>query len=193
MAKAAKKAVVVNGGASGVNRTLMVACTGATVVDWHELVPMQGDLKSLSKENYTRLRRALERGFSFPFFVWRNGGKYFTLDGHQRLRALETMEGEGWIIPPLPVAWVEARDRREAMRKILECSSQYGTMEEEGLYEYVATADIRNLDDYNFDKIDLKKFAAGYLAVDEPGPGDGPGIPGGTTCPKCGYIFKEGN
>lgn len=149
---------------------IVVRCEGAAVLSWRDLVPIQGNLKSLSTVNFEKLKnRIVKGGFSFPFFVWRDGGKNYTLDGHQRLNVLRWLYDNGWEIPELPVCWVEAKDKKEAMRKILECSSQYGKIDDEGLYEFITKAEISTEEtgDFNFDGLNLNDFNAAY------GKGDG--------------------
>ena len=85
-----------------------------------ELHPLRGNLKFLSDEKYAKLKKAiLKHGFSFPFFVWENRGKLYTLDGHQRDRALKRLQDAGYRIPPLPIAYIEAANEKEAREKIL--------------------------------------------------------------------------
>jgi len=57
-------------------------------------------------------------GFSFPFFVWRDKGKLWVLDGHQRDKTLKRLEQDGWKVPLLPVDYIEAGNQKEAKEKI---------------------------------------------------------------------------
>jgi hypothetical protein len=135
-------------------RTIDIKCTGAAVAKLEDLVPLQGDLKKLDADRYRKLKRSLlENGFSFPFFVWKNSGKLFVLDGHQRDRVLRRLKAQGYTIPPLPIALIDAKDETEARKKILLLSSQYGEMSEESLLEYLKTSEI-DLDDL-LDTVDL--------------------------------------
>lgn len=93
-------------------KEIKVSCQGAATATLEDLYPLQGDLKSLPEESYQKLKRALIKyGFSFPLFVWRHKAKLFTLDGHQRDRALKRMKEEGFRIPRLPVDYIQARVR----------------------------------------------------------------------------------
>jgi hypothetical protein len=52
------------------------------------------------------------------------------------------MAEEGYEIPPLPCALIEAKNRKEAAEKILLISSQYGRVTDEGLYEFLSTNEL---------------------------------------------------
>jgi len=124
-------------------KTLRITCTGAGTAALDDLRPLQGDLKSLSDENYEKLKRSiLEHGFSFPFFVWKNKGKLFVLDGHQRDKVLPRLRAEGYAIPPLPVAYIEAANEKEARKKILLLTSEYGHMTDESLVQFLKDSDL---------------------------------------------------
>jgi len=135
-------------------KTIKIACTGAATAKLEDLIPLQGNLKGLDAARYKKLKRALlEHGFSFPFFVWKDKGKLKILDGHQRDRVLRRLQAQGYEVPPLPIAFIEAKDETEARKKILLLSSQYGEMTEDSLLEYLKESDI-DLDDLQ-DTIDL--------------------------------------
>jgi hypothetical protein len=145
-------------------RTIRITCTGAATAKLEELVPLQGKLKKLEPDQYRKLKRVLlEHGFSFPFFVWKNAGKLWILDGHQRDRVLRRLKAQGYIIPPLPIAYVDAKDEHEAREKILLLSSQYGEMTDDSLLEYLKESEI-DLDDL-VDKLDLPQVDVERLAA----------------------------
>jgi DNA modification methylase len=124
--------------------TIKIACTGADLLPIDSLLEFQGELKSLSKENYARLKKEIvDTGFAFPFHVWKSGDKLFLIGGHQRKRTLESMKEEGFEIPPLPVVYVEATDYKQAKRRVLQDVAQYGTVEKQGLYDFTLDADIK--------------------------------------------------
>ena len=159
-------------------RSIKITCTGAATVPWVKLEPLQGDLKELSKDNYARLRKViLEHGFSFPVFVWKDSGKYKTIDGHQRLNVIKTLADEGYDIPELPVVWITAKDEQEAKKKILMAIGRYGKVTDDGLYEFLTKADLKiedmrdavELPDIDWDRFD-KNFGPDVPAVDVPDP-----------------------
>jgi hypothetical protein len=119
-----------------------------------EMQATQGDLKFLNEENYHKLKDRIEkRGFDIPVTVWIGPtGKKHLLDGHQRKNVLET---EGWD-DPVPYLVVEADSLKQAAERLLEITSQYGTITQEGIDEYIATFDIDQIDmlkTTNFDAI----------------------------------------
>jgi hypothetical protein len=145
-------------------KSIKITCTGATTAKLEDLVPLQGDLKKLDAERYKKLKRALlEHGFSFPFFVWKDKNKLKILDGHQRDRVLRRLQAQGYEIPALPIAFIEAENETEARKKILLLSSQYGEMTDDSLLEYLKESDI-DLDDIldtvDLPQVDLEKLSA---------------------------------
>lgn len=119
-----------------------------------ELNATQGDLKFLSKDNYDKLKSTIEKhGFDMPVTVWIDSqGEKWLLDGHQRKHVLET---EGWN-EPIPYLVIKAPNMQTAAERLLEITSQYGTITQEGLDEYIAKfelpeMEIKNLT--NFDSI----------------------------------------
>lgn len=124
----------------------------------------QGDLKFLSKSNYQKLKNAIEKhGFDIPIYVWEDDqGKKWLLDGHQRKRLLEK---EGWL-DPIPYLIIKAPDMQIAAERLLEITSQYGTITQEGLDAFLGTFELPDFEIKeltNFDGImDFK--------IDEPEP-----------------------
>lgn len=117
---------------------------GAGTISLDELTPLQGELKTLERDNYEKYRKSIiENGISFVTHIWKHKGKNHIIDGHQGRFTLRKMrDEEGWKIPPVPVAYVEAKDFAEAKRKVLVAASEYGTMTAQSLYEFVQKADI---------------------------------------------------
>jgi DNA modification methylase len=153
-----------------------IKCKGAENIPCSELVPLQGNLKELSEENYQKLRREiLDLGFSEPISVWKNDGKNFLLNGHQRQRVIKRMiDMEGFECPPLPVSVVEATTLKEAQKKILSLTSQYGAMTPQGLYEFSIEAGL-SFDEINesfrFPEIDMDEWKLEFFG--ETGDSDG--------------------
>lgn len=146
---------------------ILVKCTGEGLIDFHKLQPLQGELKSLSVENYERLKHViLTLGFSSPFHVWFSPKGSFILDGTQRHRALRTMEDEGFEIPALPYVSVEASSEKEARRKLIALASQYGKVEGQGLYEFMTESEIDMNElmlSASFPDLNIQHFAAEFF------------------------------
>jgi hypothetical protein len=110
------------------------------LIDYNELVPLQGELKDLTEVNYNKLHNSFKKyGFFVPIFVWHNEDQYKILDGHQRLRVLqkEHIEFEN-TETKVPCLIVEADNLQDAKEKVLQISSQFGKITYEGWSEFVA-------------------------------------------------------
>lgn len=117
-----------------------------------DLLPTQGKLKDLTKSNYKKLKNVIEnRGFSVPVYVWEDGsGVKHLLDGHQRRQVLTN---EGWA-EPIPYLKIPAKDLQEAMARLLEITSQYATITQEGIDEFIATYELNEADVYEATSFD---------------------------------------
>ncbi len=120
-----------------------------------EFEASQGELKYLSNENYEKLKNAiLENGFDIPVAQWTDEtGQKWLLDGHQRKRLLTK---EGWEDVPIPYLTVEAPDMATAMKRLLQITSQYGTITQEGIDNFIATYELPEAEIFettNFDGI----------------------------------------
>lgn len=134
-------------------KTISVTCDTDNKLDRlniAELTEFQGGLKTLSDVDCDKVKLSLIKyGFSFPFFVWRNNGKNYLIDGHQRMNTLCKMQKDGYIIPDLPVVYIDAKDEKEAKQKLLRLNSQYGKMTKESVLEFADDLEI------NFEEIAL--------------------------------------
>lgn len=153
---------------------------GGTLLPLASLLPLQGNLKELDKESYTKLRTEIAtRGFCFPLFVWQDAGKNFLIDGHQRVNVLKQMFTEGFGIPErLPCIIIKAPDIDAARRLVLAASSRYGKVTEEGLYQFLEEFDGKvNWDEIastlDLPEIDLEEFEEGFIS--DPGGGSSDG------------------
>lgn len=116
---------------------IIIRCQARDVLPLDALTGLQGGLKKLSKENREKLVGSIcEKGFIAPFFIWKHDGENKLLDGHQRTATLNFMRQKGWSVPPLPVAYVEADDEKDAREKLLLITSQYGEFTLEGFEEF---------------------------------------------------------
>ena len=185
-------------------KIVRIACEGAGKLALDDLLPFQGELKSLAEEDFMRLRdRILANGFTSPIHVWRNEGKNFILDGHQRVRTLSEMRKLGYAVPTLPVDYIEAESYRKAKDVLLSHASQFGRVERDGLYEFVIDAGIDPgaLAGFRLPEIDLPSFNAEFF---HDGILDGEAATGAKElgsdgfsafdhkCPRCGFEFDDG-
>jgi ParB-like chromosome segregation protein Spo0J len=121
-----------------------------------DLLPTQGDLKDLTEKNYNKLKRNIERrGFIDPVSVWEDSvGKKYLLNGHQRQRVLMQ---EGWN-EPIPYFTIPAASLQEAAAIVLELTSQYGTVTQEGLDAHIAKYDLPEAEIYEAIQFDAISF-----------------------------------
>ena len=117
-----------------------------------DLLPSQGDLKDLTETNYKKLKNVIEqRGFSVPVYVWEDDkGIKHLLDGHQRRQVLTT---EGWT-EPIPYLKIPAKDLQEAMARLLEITSQYATITQEGIDEFIGKYELNEAEVYESTSFD---------------------------------------
>lgn len=121
---------------------ILIKCKGHTEYDLDSLLVFQGGLKSLTDENRDKMMSSIiVHGFCAPLFVWINKAKINLLDGTQRTTTLHYMRDNGWEIPKIPVAVIEADTEEEAREKLLAISSQFGEFDLATLSEWVSDLD----------------------------------------------------
>lgn len=143
--------------------TVSIQCKAAAEISLSEFVPLQGDLKTLDPDAKKALRNSiLTNGISFPFHAWESPeGIIYVIDAHQRLIVLKELESEGYSIPKIPTAWVIAKDKKEAMRKLLAAASQYGRVTSEGLFNFLKMSNLPKVNlssSFRFPELDMDKF-----------------------------------
>lgn len=146
------------------DKKVQVAAQGAGALPVEHLSDFQGELKTLTDENYEKLKsEILTLGFSEPISVWKNKNRFYILNGHQRVKTLRRMQEDGYKIPKIPVSFVEAKNVKEAKEKVLALTSQYGVMTTEGLAAFAKEAGLA-LDEiagrYIFPEIDIADLDA---------------------------------
>lgn len=125
-------------------KQIKIACKVADFVPLSELCELQGDLKSLSHNQFAQLKNEiLKTGFAFPIHIWRDADKTpWIVGGHQRVRVLRQLVQDGYQIDKVPVVEVEAKNLDAAKRRVLQDASQYGQIERQGLYEFMTSIDL---------------------------------------------------
>lgn len=173
-------------------------------VEIEALEEFQGDLKDLTVENYEKAKKSIQDlGFSFTPHVWKCKNKLYLIDGHQRVRTLKKMKEEGFKIPKIPIVIVQASGLKEAKKKVLAGTAQYGEMTNEGLYQFMSENDIGfdEVDDtFRFPELDMEKFEESFFtdpkevsftANGSREIGEGEFSTFQHQCPKCGFNFDE--
>lgn len=125
------------------------------LIDYRNVKPLQGNLKDLSKANYSKLLHVLERrGFTTPLFLWKDAdGTHYLMDGHQRQRVMTKADMNDDGSYDVPYVLIEADSREEAKAQLLEITSQYGTITQEGFDEFTAELPEFEYKDVNFDAL----------------------------------------
>lgn len=119
-------------------KTISIKCDTKDTLNIAEMTELQGTLKHREDVDYDKIKLSMIKfGFSFPFFVAKLEGKNYILDGHGRYATLCKMQKDGYLIPDLPVVYVECKDKTEAKEKLLRLNSQYGHMTKESVLEFV--------------------------------------------------------
>lgn len=153
-----------------------------------DLLPSQGNLKDLTEKNYNKLKNTIiRRGFSVPVYVWedKQGVKHL-LDGHQRQRVLTT---EGWN-EPIPYLLIPAENLQEAMARLLEITSQYATITQEGIDWFMGRYELNDAEVYKATSFDAIKY--GEIPDFSPATEEEQGKldeEKKIECPECGYEF----
>ena len=131
-------------------KTISIKCETKDTLELAELTELQGGLKERTDVDYDKIKLSIIKfGFSFPLFVWKSGKTNYLCDGHGRFATLCKMQKDGYIIPPLPVVYIQCKNKTEAKQKLLRLNSTYGKMTKESVLEFAEDLEI------NFDEISL--------------------------------------
>lgn len=173
---------------------IRVTCKAADALPLDALIDFQGDIKTLSEENAAKLRARIERdGINAPVFVWRSGGKaskHYILDGHQRVAVLRQMAIEGIEIPDIPVAYIDAKNRKDAASKLLAIASQYGQFVFSELEKWADEIDV-TFDDIRLMGAEMTLEVPDFSISSEDEQGRLDKVGKQVVCPNCGHVIDE--
>jgi DNA modification methylase len=129
---------------------MRITCQTRDTLALEELTEFQGGIKKRSTRDIALITESFQKlGFSFPFYVWKNGERNMIIDGHGRLLALKYMRDRlQQEIPALPVVYIAAESEAEAKEKLLQCNARYGLFVETKLKDWLAGV--------NFDPMKIK-------------------------------------
>jgi ParB-like chromosome segregation protein Spo0J len=166
-----------------------VTCEAATALPLDLLLDFQGGIKTISDENLGKLkRRIVEHGINAPVFVWRTKAKkpkHYIIDGHQRCMALRELRDEGYTVPDVPVAFIEAKSKKDAADKLLAITSQYGNIESAVVQDWIVDLKIEATDIRLVDgELDIQMPEFEPVPEEEQGSLDHVGRT--VVCPNCG-------
>lgn len=178
-------------------KTISIKCDTKDFLELAEMTELQGNLKARTDIDFDKIKLSIIKyGFSFPFFCWKGEGKNYILDGHGRMACLCKMQKDGYLIPPLPVVFIEASDKKEAKEKLLRLNSQYGRMSRESVLEFASDIEL------NFEEIALPEGVIDFnvnsevfgdddfLKEQEDVDFDKANNTKTCTCPQCGFSFE---
>jgi len=130
------------------DKIILIACDTKDTIDWHLIKPLQGNYKKRSPEQIDKLCSLLiKRGIRFPSFIAKIDDDVWAIDTHGRMLAFAELERREYTIPPVPVVYIHAKDKREAKQLLLECDSRYGTATQEGFEEFTDDLDVSAFND----------------------------------------------
>lgn len=119
-----------------------IRCKGTGTIPFQKIQKFQGELKRVTDTALMKLKASImKNGFRIPIFMW--NGK--CLDGHTRIMALESLQTDGWIVPPIPVVELEADNETDARKVLLLINSRYGKIREQGFYDFAADLDLSDI------------------------------------------------
>ena len=144
-------------------KTISVKCETKETLNIAEMKVFQGTLKERTDVDYDKIKLSIIKfGFSFPFFLWKDkDGNNYLIDGTGRFETLCKMQKDGYLIPDLPVVFIQCKDKKEAKQKLLRLNSQYGKMTKESVLEFAEDIDL------NFDEIALPNGLINFDNDDE--------------------------
>jgi len=177
-------------------KTIEIKCEGAGKASLDDLIIIQGKFKTLSKTSAEKLKASiLQEGFADPIRIWISGGKtkkMNIIDGAQRITVLKQMREGGYLIPALPVDYIKAQTKKEAIRKIVALSSQFGDISIVGLDELIKSGQVQIAEIQPISwfmvarEYDLDLLQAEINTVSEKELGI---LETTNKCPKCGYEW----
>lgn len=135
---------------------LKIECEGRESLPLDSLEDFQGELKTRTEGHIIQLLRSFrDYGFSFPFFYALLEDHRYVLDGHGRLLALNIFRQIGGKLPSFPACRIDARDEADAKQKLLRLNSKYGTIDLDGLRDFVDGLEV-NIDDLDLPDINIE-------------------------------------
>jgi hypothetical protein len=110
-------------------------------INWQELqFIQQDDFKYWTDEAKSHLKNSVVKNqFTQPFYVWQNPNEavIYCLDGRHRILILKELIYEGVTVPDeLPAIFINCRDKKEAAELVLQYSSAYAKISQQGFFDF---------------------------------------------------------
>ena len=172
-------------------KVIRVTCDVADTLPLDQIIEFQGEFKKRDQYDIENIKKAIKKhGITYPFFIWEHEGAMNCLDGHGRKLALLQLRDEGWTIPPIPIVYILARNRAEAVEKFLLLNSRFGTMTEESVTGFIGDMPVE-LSEIQIPGTENIEFGGMPKNLNDIfAGGDGPREKKIKKCPYCGGVLK---
>lgn len=175
---------------------IRINCTATDFLPLGSLKPFQGKFKILPDLERAKLKaQLLKQGLCEPIMVWKDGGKRFIVDGHQRQEVLKELIADGYAmdhpdgIETVPVNYANADNKDDAMRILLTLAGTYGRLNRKHLAKFQQSYGItaQEMDQLSFPELDL-------APIEEVGKAKNVSFQAGgkpklVKCPECEHVF----
>ena len=101
-------------------KTISIRCDTKDYMNIAEMTVLQGNLKARNNIDYDKIKLSIIKyGFSFPMFIYydKEDNKNYICDGTGRFETLCKMQKDGYLIPDLPIVFIDCKSKTEAKRK----------------------------------------------------------------------------
>ncbi len=172
---------------------------------WQKAKWLQNEnLKDCDDASFQKLANSIKKySFIQPFNVWEDteNGIIWILDGHHRQKTLQNLLNEGIEIPELLDGnFLDCENKKEAAELVLVYSSQYATMTQAGLTDFLTQNGITyaemsaqvDFSDFSHAKYEQKNDVYNTASIDEIEEGDAPHLDPKNVIVKLGSIFQLG-
>jgi hypothetical protein len=125
-------------------------------LNWTELKTYEfNNLKSKDRDTTNLKNSIVNDGFCFPFYIWSE--HRYVIDGNGRNIVLSELEEEGYEICDLPYVEIEAETMQEAKKRVMQVSSEHGTITQDSYDSFVFDMNLDSyIDTISFDNIELE-------------------------------------
>jgi len=141
------------------DKEIKITCTGTTTLPMSVLTPYNLRLKDRrAKDIQSLARKIIDKGFSFPIFVWHRPetSQNLIIDGNGRYLALQWLEKKQYTIPSaIPVVRIFADDEKQARKKVLEISNLNSRFSQDAFILFAEGLEI-DFSDYTIPNLDTE-------------------------------------
>jgi hypothetical protein len=172
-------------------KQISITCDTGDFLPLDSIVEFQGGFKKRDQYDIENIIKSLTRyGINFPFFIWHDQDSNYCLDGHGRKIALHQLRDRDCEIPDIPVVYISAKDRAEAVQKLLRLNSRYGTITEESVGNFIGEMSVE-LSELSIPDIGNIEFINAFKNLDEVFCTEAaPKVKPVKRCPYCGGALK---